>query len=484
MRTWNLLVHAALGLCFTGVACGASASQALRPDPWSPWQGDWREGAAGGTMPDPVPAQDEHFKWHLQARQSNLGQELVADGAWRVDGDVRLDLQVVASSRDDAPLTLGSQRRRGDWTGRVTRSLLGWKHGAFQLEFGRDWLFREQDRLNELTVGRKMPPVDLLRWSVHTKDQRWDLETLGAKLLSYDRQGDFTRWIARHTITWRPGGVFERVSVGDLLIYTGEHRSLDLATLSPFTPYFLRTFDGSSRSTPTPSQADSSWLADSENNMIWLDWACRLPHMGPWTLRQDGELLVDEFQIDAEDRRRLDDVFGLALGVEAARDMGPAKLSLRLEYLAASRWLYIHPGQETDWVDRGSWIGNEEGGDCREWRMRLRWSSGSRDRAWRPQRVEWSLGLVDKGATEMYQPWDAVNTHGSPVPSGVVERRLESDVQARLADWSPGHGPSLTLDAGVRWQGRDNDGHTQGRHREETRAWLRATLSLGGGKHS
>lgn len=458
----------------------------LRPDPWSPRSVEWRlQAKADDASTAPAP---DTWRWSLEARESNLGQELVAGSAWWLDGGAWAALQVAGSSRDDAPGDLGTSRRRGGWTGRVTQGLVGWRGAALGLTFGRGWLSRESDRISELAIGRHMPPVDLLRWSLHTRDGSLEVETQAARLVSYDVEGGFRRWLAQHRLTWRPGGALEWLSVGDLLVYTGQARDLDPATLAPFTPYFLRTFEGGSDGGGGPAAGDSTWLADSENNMLLADWSLRLAHREPWTLRLDGELIVDEFQIDAGDRRRLDDVMGLVLGLETLR-VGTAgdRVEARLEHCAASRWLYIHPGRETDWVDRGRWIGNEEGGDIREWDLRLRWVApegdgpSTRPAPWR--RGGWfeaALALKEKGETAMYQPWDARNTAGAAVPSGVPEHSLVLRLDGRLGRLAGRGGLGLTLDGGVAWTARRQADHVAGRRREDAELRLRVSLDLAG----
>lgn len=463
----------ALGVLASGLRAAMPLADE-RPDPWSPWAADARERTRLNVQLPRPEAEDWTGSFHL--RQSNKGQELVGEGRIHLEYGLGLDLQVVASNRDDALEILGSQRARGGWTGRVTRGRLGWSQGGFTTWLGRDGLSREQDRLDELALSRGLPAVDQLGWAARTRSGRWTLSTTAARLLSYQRKGSFNRWLAIHELTWQPGRWLHSVAVGDMLIYTGEARALDPATLAPFTPYFLRTFDGGSSGEGSTAVADTSWRADSENNLIWLDWRTLPMSLGAWSIEAGGEILVDEFQLDSADRRRLDDVLGGLLAIDAERSGPRVTWRVGMEVLAASRWLYIHPGRETDWVDRGVWMGHVEGGDCQRIRLRAGWTRVGEAAPGRLERLELKTGRLRKGQTPLYQPWDAEATSGEPWPSGVVEARWEASLGFRLGAWRPLPAWRAGLDGGFDWQSAHNANHLEGRRRDDVGVWVRFSL--------
>ena len=66
-----------------------------------------------------------------------------------------------------------------------------------------------------------------------------------------------------------------------------------------------------------------------------------------------ASLLIDDFQIDREDREHMQDVFGLLFGFSKTSE----NIDLRLEYSYASPWLYINSGLFTNFVNYSYPIG-------------------------------------------------------------------------------------------------------------------------------
>lgn len=314
------------------------------------------------------------------------------------------------TSEEQGERLLGTNTTRGGWTGRVLRGTLLWRVPGFEVEWGRRSLSTGEDRLSELAWGRQTPPVDQLRYALSSPAGRWRLD-VGCAQLAAAGDGELRRWAAFHRLSWRPrsGLAF---SLGDQAIFTGAQRGFELQYLSPFTPFFLENFEGY-------SERDAGEPTDSDNGAIALGWELRRPAGSVWRLEHYGELLVDELQIDGDDRARFDDVLGLTLGLAAERRLvSGRRLRLRWEGSRLSHWAYVHPGVETSALEKGVPLGNAEGGDLAEQHLELQVYRT----APAAELYSVAVGRLWKGAIEPGDAWAAEDTKGRAWPSPPVER--------------------------------------------------------------
>jgi len=368
VRTEGAAFRALLWLFLAGVStCPAE----LRPDPGDPKYPWYR--LESTTDPDMREFPDTTLgAWNAtgQLRWSDEGHGLAAHGVVRFGGGLALGLQVIGGDRAEDPARLGTTKRWRSWTGRVTDNWLRWSSNNLLLEFGRGPIGLERDRISELVVSRELPTADQLAYVLSTDSGNLQLRVSTARLRSERDPGQFNRWLALHRLTWRPGSGRTRVSIGDCVLYTGRHRAMELRYLNPLVPFFTASFDGFAIRDEERVTGDGEYKPDNDNNMLFLDWDWWFLQDQPWrswNFRQYGELVLDEFQADAEDRRRIDDILGCTLGAEARfRFSGRTLGRLRAEGGLLSQWLYLHPGEETSWLDRGRYIGNREGGDLGE----------------------------------------------------------------------------------------------------------------------
>lgn len=431
MKLWIML-------CLLGLGSGL-ASQAmpllLPADPGIPFQLQDLEGRGHSSF-DP----DSSGPDMLEAR---LG--LARGGPW-LEGGFHLRLRpwlkaeawVSGTGVDEGEHLLGTHTTRGGWTGRVTRGSMTMDLPGFSLELGRRTLSHGMDMITELGWSRDVPPVDMLRYQLATKSRRLSLDVMTAQLAS-EASTSLKRWYVSHRLTWRPGDdPRNRILVGDHAIFAGEGRGFELHYLSPFTPYFLENFEGY-------SEVDHAETVDDDNSSLFLAWNWWLAPGSPFELRSYGELLVDEFQLDSDDRELLDDVLGLTLGVERPLQLpGTERASLQVEASWLSPWLYIHRGSGTSFLEKGHVIGNVEGGDARELHLRLRASTSGEQRFL----LGWSL--LEKGSLPIDAAWNAEATQGQAWPTSPVSWSWSLD-----AAWQFRLGEAALLGAALGWRQLD-----------------------------
>jgi len=357
----------------------------------------------------PLPAHDE---LQLRAGLGNPGLWLEGGGAWWLEHRLLGQIWVAGTTEDEGLALLGTNKRRGGWTGRILLGSLIWDTPGFQLEWGRRHPGAGEDRLRELTWSREAPAVDLLRALWRTRDGRLGLELTCAQLLSTENP-NLKRWFARHRLVWHPGGNPRlRLEAGDQVLFTGIQRGFDWQYINPVVPFFLENFEGYEAG----SQGEST---DQDNSSLFLGCDVRHPISELLTLGCYGELLVDEFQLDGADRDKLDDALGLTLGLELQRRLPRDRvLRLRWEGNALSHWTYVHRGEETSYLERGVVIGHHEGGDLVEHHVQLQLSR----LVGRQELLSLTVGNLHKGTIEVGDEWDAESTKGGDWPSSPTKQ--------------------------------------------------------------
>lgn len=378
---WAAAVEPAAGLLLPG-------------DPASDWLLlQWKQ-AGRGAMDEPVP---DSLRVDLRAGGGE-GAWLEAGLAAPLSPALSARFWLSGTSEAGGERLLGTNTTKAGWTGRVLRGTLLWRHEGFEVEWGRRSFSFGEDRLSELAWGRQVPAVDMLRYALRSPGGHWRLD-VGCAQLAAESDGGMRRWAASHRLSWRPGPRWS-FSLGDQAIFTGPQRGFELQYLSPFLPFFLENFEGY-------SERDHGEPTDADNSAIVLGWETNRPLGTDWGLEHYGELLVDELQIDADDRAKFDDVFGLTLGLAASRAL-PAGRRLRLRWEGSwlAHWAYIHPGLETSAVEKGIPLGNAEGGDLEEQHLELQLHR----LAGPVELYSLAVGRLKKGAIQVGDAWAAGET--------------------------------------------------------------------------
>ena len=159
-----------------------------------------------------------------------------------------------------------------------------------------------------------------------------------------DRQSDqgvYKRWIYARRLQIDLGNRFS-VGLKDVVLASGIQRGIDLNYLNPTAIYQLEQLHGSVESGSRGANNDNQLMgidinyAHNEKNRFYVDF------------------ILDEFQIDLDDRKFLQDSFGFVLGHEYS---SADKSRISTEFWLASPWLYTNGGEYTNVEYNGMSLG-------------------------------------------------------------------------------------------------------------------------------
>jgi hypothetical protein len=191
-------------------------------------------------------------------------------------------------SRSDFPLS----------TGRFQESKVTYISKHFLFEIGRTNFLEENYRSSVF-----ISPIngDGISWVYKREGMAFKhvLESLPAQK---SNNAVFRRLLSYHHLTYRFGSAL--VGIGEYFILTGDPIGMDLKRLNPFLPFSLNSYD---------SEADVylGYNGDSDNTLIklFLDWYGS-------SFSMNMNLYIDEFHIDADDRKTKSDAILLNINVQ------------------------------------------------------------------------------------------------------------------------------------------------------------------------
>ena len=135
------------------------------------------------------------------------------------------------------------------------------------------------------------------------------------------------------------------LSIGDQIIYSGKNRGVELTYLNPFVPYFFTGLE----------EEEEDHLMDNDNSIIFSDFKILINK----NLSIYGELIIDDFQID---NTGVEDATGYKIGIDGRKNKN---LFYILEWTKIAPWTYLHPGQNTSWINNSHPIGYSLGPNSR-----------------------------------------------------------------------------------------------------------------------
>ena len=130
-----------------------------------------------------------------------------------------------------------------------------------------------------------------------------------------------------------------KISFGELFIYAGINRGIELKYLNPFTPSFIKDINTSDFE-----------IGDNYNSIIFTTFN--------WVFNDEikffGEFIVDDFQIDDTGR---DNKLGYKIGSSLVKN---DKYNFLYEYVNIGKSTYIHHGEFTSYYnnERLNWVIN------------------------------------------------------------------------------------------------------------------------------
>ena len=294
------------------------------------------------------------------------------------------------------------------------------------VSFGRSheaWLGAREGR-ESLVLSAHAPPMDRITLEATWGSGRWharsvvgglDRLTLTPELDSVPADRVARRAFVGHAITWRPRPSVE-FTVGETGLLTRESAGMDLAYANPLMIYLV-------------TENDASRAEVDDRNNLTVFGAARA-RLGGTTF--DGELMVDDIQIDAADREEIPDQ--LAWRVSAARGLGQRVLGT-VEYTRVGSFTYIRGDFSTAFQSYGRPVGSELGPDAD--RVRIRGDVWLTPKA----RVQMGGAIWRHGAQRLgRRPGvSAIGHAGEPFPSvrtdrPAVQRAVSLDLAAQWLD--------------------------------------------------
>jgi hypothetical protein len=228
--------------------------------------------------------------------------------------------------------------------------------GRLVLAFGRRriaWLGEGEE---SVALSAHGPPSDhlsaSLRWpkfEAHAMYGAVDdvvLDTLRDALPLGTPDQRFYRYLVAHAISWRPSPRF-RLTVGETALLARGARTIDLSYANPLMIYWV-------------TQEDTSYTNRENRDNLGIFLAAR-GGVGAATLT--GELFVDDFQIDAEDRDEIPDQ--LAWSVRAAGPLPTAlPVTVSAEYRRVDSFAYLRGFYTEVYQQYDEPLGSELGPDA------------------------------------------------------------------------------------------------------------------------
>lgn len=205
-------------------------------------------------------------------------------------------------------------------------SNIQYRHDSYTVSLGRTEN-TNVGYLTDLLLSPQSPGMDQLCFSF-TKSRfsfTQIISNLDSRASLTNSDDIVNRWMYFHRLNFK---VFDhlQVAIQEMLIASGVGRTLDWQYLTPFGLMMAEDFH---------EAIDNH---NHENVLVGVDWRYQNNNIEVY-----NQWVIDEFQIDSDDRKRLQDIFGVMAGMSLQSEYN----RLILEYAYASPWLYLHSGEYT-----------------------------------------------------------------------------------------------------------------------------------------
>lgn len=300
---------------------------------------------------------------------------------------------------------LGETYTRAGFTGRFENAIIQYNLPNANFQFGRAPIWWGQSWESSIIISGDSPPFD--HFSTQLSFGRFNYYIFAGQLHSsiIDSVGRFKRFIGGKKLTFISKDEKLLLSMGDLILYTGINRSIEMSYLNPFVPSFFTApvFENEIERYPFDG-------VDNDNSMIFFEGRYNYKS----NLSSFFEFLIDDFQIDIENRDNVVDALGLKLGMDGEFDLFTNKLGFELEYTRISGYTYITRGWFTNWEDRSIPIGYRFGPDCQSIFLLLeRWITTD-------YLISLRYTYLEKGELTLNSEYDPYGKVNNSYPSGNV----------------------------------------------------------------
>jgi hypothetical protein len=224
------------------------------------------------------------------------------------------------------------QRKNVSLVAEISNLIL--KKGGATLLIGRDYIKSGPVVYNSPLFSRRSPSLDQIafKWdSIPHFNFEYYLIQLDNR--RYDEL-TFNRWLYARRIGIM---VTQKIEFGfkDAVLATGVKRGVNLNYLNPGSIFQLEQLHGNT------GALDGNPTTNNDNQLIGFD--CHISIRDSMGLYFD--LLIDEFQVDREDRKYFQDIFAFTIGLMIRANSN----NYFVEYFYSSPWMYLNGGVFTNY---------------------------------------------------------------------------------------------------------------------------------------
>jgi len=303
-------------------------------------------------------------------------------------------IEPVVVNKSHGQDVLGSSFTRFGISGRIVNAFLRYKGESLNVHVGRSPLFWGQSFTKSIIHTTTGPTYDHVSVKIDFANVQFEIFSgqLGPDTANVDVR--IKRLTAGHRMVWISPSNKWMISVGEQVVYTGTHRSLEFMYINPFVPYFFSAVEGDELYDPN----------DSDNSIIFL--TARYNITPSFSLY--NELVIDDFQVD---KNNLKNQYGFRIGADGAITIVNIPLTWESDFTKMNSWTNIHYGQSTSWVNRGHALGYIYGTDL--------WSAHIQGDAWLTNEILLNIDYtwLVKGSNSLqalYENWYEIDSNSFP----------------------------------------------------------------------
>ena len=228
---------------------------------------------------------------------------------------------------------------------RINDAIIGYNKEDFSIFFGRASPIWGLNKANSIILSGQYSGID--HFLVMFKSNRLDLQIFHGQLNSeYDLNGTrIIRNISGHKLSWKPNDT-SFLNIGELVIYAGKNRGIELMYLNPFVPYFFSALEGEQKINQE----------DHTNSMIFFYGKSIIKK----TFEVFFELVVDDYQIDDTG---MPHSTGMKVGLQKNFISAKIPFELILSNTQLNSNTYLHRSVYTSWSHFGNSLGDIYGPD-------------------------------------------------------------------------------------------------------------------------
>jgi len=348
--------------------------------------------------------------FHLWNNNPIKTMAIRASGQW---DELSILIEPVIVNEPYGPDLLGVDYTRSGLSGRITDAFVRYENDLITLQLGRSpiqWgsiissifppssLPDRQAGIFHLPFSMQTPSYD--HFDLQFKLGQFRLGILSGQLGSEELNGNrIKRNIAGHRLTWLSKNERLFASFGEQIIYTGINRGFEWHYLNPFVPYFFTALEG---------DEESSATGDNDNSILFATMRYVLkPNLSFF-----GELIIDDFQVDDNNRQ---DGLGYKIGADGTFHISEKTITWVMDFTRINSWTYIHHGQFTSWQNRGHAIGYPYGPDLNSFHVQANAQISE------TLLLNIEANWLEKGSNTLSTEWGNSDNKDDPFPSPPVK---------------------------------------------------------------